>query len=380
MSEESPQPKASPRGLDELARLLEGDAPPRVVDVREAHELSRRPYPGALHLPWSELAELGAAELSRRLPERDSAIVLLCARGTRSAKAAELLRSRGYRRVDAAWVGIDDWDEAAAARDAELHPRLRSPEALERFARHLGLPEIGPRGQSRLLGARALVVGAGGLGCPAALYLASAGVGTLTIADFDRVELSNLQRQILHGVSELGAPKAESAERALGRLDPGCRVETRVLRVDASNAASLCEGHDLVLDGSDDLATRYALSDAAGALGVPLVHASVHRFEGQLTLLDPARGGPCYRCMHPVEPPRGLYPSCSAGGVLGVLPGLLGVLQATEALKLLLGLGRPLRARLLIVDALELAFREFEVPPLEGCRCAAWRREGARSG
>ena len=360
--------------------MLEGDAPPLVVDLREAEELSRRPFPGALHLPWSELGGMGREELSRRLPEREAAIVLLCARGARSAKAAELLRSHGYGRVDAAWMGIEDWAERTRAGHAELHPRLRTPEALERFARHLGLAEIGALGQSRLLGARVLVVGAGGLGCPAALYLASAGVGSLTIADFDRVELSNLQRQILHGVSELGAPKAESAARSLARLDPGCKVDARVLRVDPSNALALCEGHDLVLDGSDDLATRYALSDAAGSLGVPLVHASVHRFEGQLTLLDPAKGGPCYRCMHPVEPERGLYPSCSAGGVLGVLPGLLGVLQATEALKLLLGLGRPLRARLLVVDALELAFHEFEVPPLEGCRCVAWRREGARSG
>lgn len=377
MSEEKVEQATHARGLDELERLLESAAPPCVVDVREAHEVARRPFAGALHVPWSELASLDSDALTRRLPDRGATIVLLCARGTRSALAAARLRNLGYTGADAAWVGIEDWDEALRARSAALHPRLGTPEGLERFARHLGLAEIGPLGQSRLLSARVLVVGAGGLGCPAALYLASAGVGALTIADFDRVELSNLQRQILHGVGELGELKAESAQRALGRLDPGCTVEARAERVDPSNARALCAGHDVVLDGSDDLATRYALSDAAGELGVPLVHASVHRFEGQLTLFDPARGGPCYRCMHPIEPPPGLYPSCSGGGVLGVLPGLLGVLQATEALKLLLGVGRLLRARLLVVDALELAFHEFDVPPLEGCRCAAWRRSPA---
>jgi sulfur-carrier protein adenylyltransferase/sulfurtransferase len=374
MSEEKATPRARARGLDELERMLAGDSAPLVVDVREPVERSRRPFHGALALPWSELESLDATELAERLPERGAEIMIVCARGTRSAKAAEHLLNRGYGRVDATWMGIEDWDEAQRARGAELHPRLGEPEAIERFARHLGLAEIGRHGQSRLLRARVLVVGAGGLGCPAALYLASAGVGTLTIADFDRVELSNLQRQILHGASDVGTLKVDSAERALHRLDPGCEVDARVLRVDADNARALCEGHDVVLDGSDDLATRYALSDAAGELGIPLVHASVHRFDGQLTLFDPARGGPCYRCMHPVEPPRGLYPSCSAGGVLGVLPGLLGVLQATEALKLLLGVGRSMLGRFLIVDALELAFHEFDVPPLERCRCAAWRR------
>ena len=239
-------------------------------------------------------------------------------------------------------------------------PPPLSASELARYARHLSLPEVGEAGQRRLKGASALVVGAGGLGSPAALYLAAAGVGRLVLVDGDRVELSNLQRQILHGTGDLGQPKVDSARARLADLNPEIRVEVRAERLTAANARAWAREVDLVLDGSDSFATRYVANDACGLEDRPLVYGSIFRFEGQVAVFHAGRG-PCYRCLFPEPPPAGEVPTCAEGGVLGVLPGIVGTLQATEALKLLLGIGETLLGRLLLVDALELRFREFRV-------------------
>jgi adenylyltransferase/sulfurtransferase len=235
-----------------------------------------------------------------------------------------------------------------------------SPAELVRYARHLTLPEVGPEGQDRLRRARVLLVGAGGLGSPAALYLAAAGVGTLGVVDADRVELSNLQRQVLHGTAGVGRPKTESARERIGELNPHVAVETHPVRLDSSNALELVGAYDLTLDGSDNFPTRYLVNDASVLAGKPYVYGSIFRFDGQVSVFG-APGGPCYRCLFADPPPADLVPSCAEAGVLGVLPGLVGSLQALEAIKLILGAGEPLIGRLLLVDALRLRFRELAV-------------------
>lgn len=237
---------------------------------------------------------------------------------------------------------------------------------IERYARHIIMPEVGPRGQQKLKEASVLIVGAGGLGSPAALYLAAAGIGRLGIADFDNVELSNLQRQVLFDDADVGLPKVEVAARRLAALSPHLQVDQHPVRVDSSNALALFEGYDVILDGSDNFPTRYLTNDACVLAGKPLAYGAVHRFEGQASLFH-ARQGPCYRCLFPTPPPPELAPSCAESGVLGILPGLIGAIQATEALKFILGLGRSLAGRLLLYDALNMDFREVRVPRNPAC-------------
>ena len=248
---------------------------------------------------------------------------------------------------------------------AALRPPLR-PEQFERYRRHLNLPEVGPEGQAKLLAARVAIVGAGGLGCPAALYLAAAGVGTLGLVDADVVDLSNLQRQVLYGSADVGRPKVEVARERLLSQNPALRVETHALRLGSENALEVLRGYDLVVDGSDNFPTRYLVNDACVLLGKPVVYGAILRFEGQASVFD-ARRGPCYRCLFPEPPPPGSTPSCAEAGVLGVLPGLVAMIQATEALKLLMGIGEPLLGRFVQLDALEMRFDEFRFAKDPAC-------------
>lgn len=250
-----------------------------------------------------------------------------------------------------------------------MSDRLR-PDQLARYRRHLTLPEVGEAGQARLLASRVLIVGAGGLGCPAAQYLAAAGIGTLGLVDFDRVDLSNLQRQILYGIADVGRPKVEVARARVAALNPDVQVDAYDERLRAANVLDLFSRYDLVLDGSDNFATRYLVNDAAVRLGKTVVHGAVLRFEGQASVFVPG-AGPCYRCLHPEPPPPGAVPSCAEGGVLGVVPGLVALVQATEAIKLVAGLGEPLVGRLLTIDALAMRFDEFRLERDPACPACA---------
>ncbi len=336
-------------GLVELLQQLRGDDPPVLVDVREADEVRAGFIPGATFLPRGFLEVHAEA----RLPDKDARIVTYCAAGIRSLFAAQTLRALGYTRVESADPGFLRWRELGYP--VEEPPRFSDAQR-ERYARHLRVPEIGEVGQARLLRSRVLVLGAGGLGSPAALYLAAAGVGTIGVVDHDQVELSNLQRQILHTTERVGRPKVESARAALLGLNPEVVVHPHEERLSSANVDRLFDAYDVVVDGCDNFPTRYLVSDASLFHKRPIVHGSVSRFEGQVTTFVPF-DGPCYRCLFPAPPPPHLAPSCAEAGGLGVLPGLVGVLQATEALKLLLGEGEPLRGRLVVYDALRLTLR-----------------------
>jgi molybdopterin/thiamine biosynthesis adenylyltransferase/rhodanese-related sulfurtransferase len=324
-----------------------------LVDVREADEWQQGHAPGALLLPRG-LLEL---RVEQQLPDRSRPVVLYCAGGTRSALAARTLQDLGYAQVRSLAGGFARWREAGLPVTV---PRVLSAEQRERYSRHLRIPEVGEEGQARLLDARVLLVGAGGLGSPAALYLAATGVGTLGLVDFDVVDRSNLQRQVLHVDARVGRPKTESAAATLAALNPDVRVVRHDLRLEAGNARELLSGYDVVLDGCDNFATKYLVNDAAYLLGKPLAYGSIFRFDGQASTFVPGQG-PCYRCLYPEPTPAELAPSCDEAGVLGVLPGVVGLIQATEVVKLILGRGRPLVGRLLTYDALELSFREFRV-------------------
>ncbi|MBI5496296.1 MAG: molybdopterin-synthase adenylyltransferase MoeB [Deltaproteobacteria bacterium] len=338
---------------------LAGPAPPLLLDVREQDEVDQGSIPGACHLPRG-LLELSAAEV---LPDVDAPVVVYCAAGIRSLLAAHTLVQLGYRHVQSLAGGFPAWK---AAGGAVRVPTPLSREDRARYARHLSLPEVGEEGQRKLLAARVLVVGAGGLGSPCLYYLAAAGVGTLGVVDDDAVDVSNLQRQILHRTADAGTPKVDSAARALTALNPGLRVDKHAIRLTADNAVDLLRGYDVVVDGTDNFPTRYLLNDASVILRKPVVHGSVFRFEGQVSVFFPG-AGPCYRCLYPAPPPADLAPSCVEGGVLGVLPGVVGTLQATETLKLLLGRGTPLIGRLLQFDALALRFRETRLRADPAC-------------
>jgi len=332
-----------------------------IVDVREADELDAGVVPGAVAVPRGLLE----GRIEALAPDRDQPILVYCAGGVRSVLAARSLAELGYRAVRSLAGGFAAWRAAGrpiAAADGEggLSAAQRA-----RYARHLILPEVGAAGQARLLGARIALVGAGGLGSPAALYLAAAGVGTLVIIDDDRVDASNLQRQVLHATDRIGVAKVDSAARALGALNPDVTVIGHRARLTSDNALELLGGCQVIVDGSDNFATRYLVNDAALRLGVPVVHASIWRFEGQLTVF-PARGGPCYRCLYPAPPPPGASPSCAEAGVLGVLPGVMGVLQATEAIKLVLELP-TVAGRLLLYDALAARLRELTLRADPSC-------------
>jgi sulfur-carrier protein adenylyltransferase/sulfurtransferase len=336
--------------------LTAGD-PPVLVDIRELWELERGRIADSVHIPMRELDE-------KLEPYRERSIVLYCAHGNRSLRAAKALSERGYGAVVSLAGGIDAWGKAGLA--LELPEGLDESQQL-RYSRHVLVPEIGVRGQQRLLDAHVLLIGAGGLGSPAALYLAAAGIGHLGIVDDDVVDESNLQRQVLHSTAALGEPKVESAARRLRGLNPDVEVVPYGERLTAENVDGILEeGWDVVVDGADNFPTRYLLNDASVWHGVPVVHGSIFRFEGQATVFKP-REGPCYRCLFPQPPPPELAPSCAEGGVLGVLPGVIGSIQGTEALKLVLGIGEPLIGRLLLYDALAGTFDEVAVRRDPGC-------------
>lgn len=328
---------------------------PAIVDVREGDEVEQGIIPGATHIPRGFL-ELRVEDV---VPDKDRPVLVYCAGGTRSAFAAKSLRDLGYQDVSSLAGGFNAWKNAGGAR---AQPATLSPEQRRRYSRHLLIPEIGEAGQQRLLDARVLLMGAGGLGSPAALYLAAAGVGTLGIVDGDDVDDSNLQRQIIHTTDRIGQPKVESARDAIAALNPDVTVELHPMRLTKSNAMELIERYDVVLDGSDNFATRYLVNDICLLLKKPYSHGSIYRFEGQATTFDPrAESAPCYRCLFPEPPLPELAPSCAEAGVLGVLPGVIGMLQATEVVKLVLGIGEPLIGRLLMYDALGMTFRTLKL-------------------
>jgi sulfur-carrier protein adenylyltransferase/sulfurtransferase len=337
-----------------------------VIDVREAEEWSTGHIPGAKHVPKSYLE----SRIEGAAPERDQHVILYCQSGNRSAWAARtLIEDLGYENVESMTGGFTLWKDRGY--DVET-PRTLSAEQRERYSRHLLLPEVGIEGQQKLLDAKVLLLGAGGLGSPAALYLAAAGVGTLGIVDNDEVDLSNLQRQVIHSSDRIGISKVDSAETTINALNPDVNVQKHPVRLDADNIMDILPGYDIVVDGLDNFPTRYLLNDASVRLQIPVVSAAILGFEGQLSVFKPY-DGPCYRCLFPVPPPAELAPSCGANGVLGVLPGTMGLLQATEVIKLVLGEGEPLIGRLLMYDA--LAARVTEVKVRRDPECPICSRE-----
>ncbi len=347
--------------LDDLKQRLEtAPAEFTLVDVREKDEFRAGYIPGALHLPRGFLE----MQAEQKLPDKDREVILYCAGGTRSAFAAKTLQELGYTKVQSANPGFVRWKDLKYPVD--LPPEL-TPAQLDRYSRHLMLSEVGEKGQAKLLKSRVLLLGAGGLGSPAALYLAAAGVGTIGLVDADVVDASNLQRQIAHATSRLGLPKVDSAEAALVDLNPDVKVVKYKERLLSSNVERiLADKWDVIVDGCDNFPTRYLVNDASVFHKIPVVHGSIFRFEGQVTTFKPF-DGPCYRCLYPEPPPAHLAPSCAEAGVLGILPGMVGTLQATEALKLLLGLGEPLIGRLLTYDSLGMKFRSLKLRRDKDC-------------
>jgi len=340
------------------AWLIRETKPITVVDVREPDEYSAGCLPGARFIPRGFL-ELRIEEAVKR----DEPLLLYCATGTRSALAAKTLLDMGYAHVRSLAGGYNRWSDSGYPIE---RPVMLGKEQKERYRRHLTLPEVGEQGQVRLLDSKVLVLGAGGLGSPAAMYLAAAGVGTIGIVDGDVVELSNLQRQIIHNLASVGKPKVDSARQTLEGLNPDVKVVTFPERLTAANALDIIAGFDVVIDGSDNFSTRYLLNDACVRLNKPYVHGSIYRFEGHVSTFVPHHG-PCYRCLFPQAPGAEIAPSCAEAGVLGVLPGLIGVLQAAEAIKLLLGKGSPLIGRLLTYHALETRFHELRFQRDKAC-------------
>jgi molybdopterin/thiamine biosynthesis adenylyltransferase/rhodanese-related sulfurtransferase len=324
-----------------------------LVDVRESEEVARGLIPGAKHVPRGYLE----SRIEGAVPDRSQHVVLYCASGNRSALAAKTLAELGYENVESMTGGYTLWKDRGY--DVEV-PRMLTAEQRERYSRHMLVPEIGAEGQQKLLDAKVLLLGAGGLGSPTALYLAAAGVGTIGIVDDDDVDLSNLQRQVIHTTDRIGMPKVDSAEQAMKALNPGVDVVKYQTRLDASNIMEIIDGYDIIVDGADNFPTRYLLNDASVRLQIPVVSASILGFDGQLSVFAPY-DGPCYRCLYPVPPPAELAPSCGANGVLGVLPGTMGLLQATEVVKLITGAGEPLIGRLLLYEALGATFTELKV-------------------
>jgi molybdopterin/thiamine biosynthesis adenylyltransferase len=326
-----------------------------LVDVRESTEWDAGHIPGAKHVPRAYLESRieGAAGA-----DRSQEIVLYCATGQRSALAAHTLKDLlGYENVKSMTGGITLWKDRGYKVEV---PKSLSAEQRERYSRHLLIPEIGLEGQTKLLESKVLLLGAGGLGSPTALYLAAAGVGTLGVVDDDEVDLSNLQRQVIHTTDRIGVPKVDSAEQSITAINPDVEVVKYKTRLDASNIMEIIDGYDVIVDGVDNFPTRYLLNDATVRLGIPVVSASILGFDGQLSVFKP-HDGPCYRCLYPVPPPAELAPSCGANGVLGVLPGTMGLLQATEVVKLVTGAGEPLIGRLLLYEALGATFTELKV-------------------
>ncbi|MEM9133697.1 MAG: molybdopterin-synthase adenylyltransferase MoeB [Actinomycetota bacterium] len=324
-----------------------------LLDVREPDETAQGVVPGSVTIVRGNLE----AQVEARLSDKSTPIVVMCAGGVRSAFAAKTLLELGYTDVTSMDGGFNRWKDEGRAWQV---PQLLSADQRNRYSRHLLLPEVGEEGQQKLLGARVLLLGAGGLGSPAAIYLAAAGVGTLGIVDMDVVDESNLQRQILHNLERVGDRKVDSAKKTLVAMNPDIDVVTHDTRLGADNIMDILAGYDVVIDGADNFPSRYLLNDASVKLGIPVVHGSIFRFEGQVTVFDP-RNGPTYRDLLPEPPPAELAPSCAEAGVLGVLPGIIGSIQALEAIKVILDLGDSLRGRLLAFDAMDMTFREFKL-------------------
>jgi molybdopterin/thiamine biosynthesis adenylyltransferase/rhodanese-related sulfurtransferase len=334
-----------------LAAALESDSPPLVVDVREQDEWDEGHIPRAVHIPRGHLE----SRIERTAPDHQAPIVLYCAAGNRSAFSAKALEELGYENVTSLAPGYTGWKRDSFP---TVLSRALEPERRRRYSRHLLIPEVGEAGQLKLLDSRVLLIGAGGLGSPASLYLAAAGIGTLGIVDADVVDETNLQRQIVHSTARLGEPKVRSAADTIEALNPDVKVVQFEERLTSENADRIIgAGWDVIVDGADNFPTRYLVNDASVWHNVPVVHGSIYRFEGQVTVFKPHEG-PCYRCLFPQPPPPELAPSCAEGGVLGVLPGVIGSLQANETLKLALGIGNPLIGRLLLFDALTATFDE----------------------
>lgn len=350
----------------QLKQRLDAGESLTVVDVRERDEFVQGHLPDAVFIPRGFL-EL---QIEQHQPNRDKPIVLYCAGGVRSALAARNLQEMGYNNVISLIGGFNGWKNAGFSFKA---PQFLSDEQRIRYSRHTLLSDVGEAGQIKLLESKVLLIGAGGLGSPAALYLAAAGVGALGIVDFDTVDMSNLQRQVLHGVKDVGRPKVESAADRLTDLNPDVKVIGYREPITSENALEIIKDYDIVLNGSDNFPTRYLVNDACQFLKKPLVDASIFMFEGQVTVYQPAdhahgvEGGPCYRCLYPDPPPPGEVPSCAEAGVLGVLPGIVGSMQAIEAIKLILGIGEPLVGRLLMIDTLDMSIRALKIKRNPDC-------------
>ncbi len=330
-----------------------------LLDVREPDEYDQGALPGALHIPRGHLE----SQVESKVADKAAPVVVYCAGGARSAFAAETLALLGYTDVVSVVGGFNKWKNEG--RDWSV-PKTLTPEQRNRYQRHLLLPEVGDAGQQKLLDSKVLLLGAGGLGSPAALYLAAAGVGTVGIIDMDVVDESNLQRQILHNMDRIGDRKVDSAKKTLTLINPDVNVVTYDTRLGADNVLDIIDGYDVIVDGTDNFPTRYLVNDASLIKKIPVVYGAIFRFEGQASVFHPYQG-PCYRCLLPEPPPAEMAPSCAEAGVLGVLPGIIGSIQAMEAIKLLLGLGDSLSGRLLAYDALEQSFRTFKVPRDPDC-------------
>ncbi len=346
--------------LEELDQQMKSSTPPTLLDVREKDERRQGYIPNSQHIPRGFLE----MQVESRLPDKTQALVIYCAAGTRSALAANLLQEMGYTNVSSVNPGFGQWKDKGYP--VELPVKL-SETQLERYSRHIMLPEIGEKGQKKLLESKVLLLGAGGLGSPAAMYLAAAGVGTLGIIDADVVDASNLQRQILHGMDRIGKPKVESGKARIQELNPDVKVLPFQERLTSENIDRIFDHQwDVVVDGLDNFPTRYLVNDASVWKDIPVVHGSIFRFDGQVTTFWP-KHGPCYRCLYPEPPPPHLAPSCAEAGVLGVLPGIIGTLQATEAVKIILGKGDPLIGRLLTYDSLKMKFGELKLREDPNC-------------
>src|ERR671937_936394 len=336
----------------QVADLLRSDDV-QLADVREKDEWNAGHIPGAVHVPKSYLEQWA----EDRIPDKAKTTVLYCAGGVRSAMAADTLKQLGYTNVISMVGGFNRWKDSGMA---VVTPDSFSPEQAQRYSRHLLIPEVGEAGQHKLLRSKVLLIGAGGLGSPAAYYLAAAGVGTLGIVDSDVVDRTNLQRQILHDSTRIGEPKVESARQTLEDLNPDVKVVPYQTRLTRDNIVDIVKDYDLIVDGSDNFPTRYLVNDASVLLRKTVVHGSIFRFDGQVSVFKPFEG-PCYRCVFPEPPPPELAPSCDEAGTLGILPGIVGLFEANEAVKLLLGLGDPLVGRLVMIDALTVEFRTLRL-------------------
>jgi sulfur-carrier protein adenylyltransferase/sulfurtransferase len=345
--------------LDELKRRIEAGDKLTLVDVREKDEVRQGYIPGAVHVPRGFLE----MQIEGKVPDRNAEVVVYCAGGTRSAFAAKSLKELGYTNVLSANPGFVRWKDVGYP--VEMPPELTQAQR-DRYSRHLLLPEVGERGQEKLLKSKVLLLGAGGLGCPAAMYLAAAGVGTIGLVDADTVDESNLQRQVLHAKSRVGMAKVDSAEVFINDLNTDVKVVKYKERVNSGNVDRIFAGWDVIIDGCDNFPTRYLVNDAALKHKIPVVHGSIFRFDGQVTTFMPW-DGPCYRCLYPEPPPAHLAPSCAEAGVLGILPGVVGTLQATEAIKVLLGKGELLKGRLLQYDSMNMQFRVFKLRQNKAC-------------